>query len=218
MQLGLTIKLIFTLSILIAGIIAILRFSQITHVCRPFIYLIWLSCFTELLSVYLVISNHHNIVLYTIYSLFESLLLLWFFRRLGVLNKNRVFYFVLALFVVVWFIESFLMQQFGSYFTFYFNMLYGFTVVLLSIRAINSVLFSERELLKSPVFIICTGLLIFFTYDTINRTFRLYGLHESVSFRQSVEDVQMIVNLLSNLIFAWAVLSMRKKQPLTFRF
>jgi hypothetical protein len=218
MHIPFTVTVIFALSILIAGVIAILRFAQIRDVYRPFIYLVWVACITELLSVYLVLNHQYNIIPYTIYNLCESLLLLWFFQKLKVLKKKSFLFFLIVLFVIIWVSETFLIQQFGNKFTYYFNIIYGFIIVLLCIRAINDLLFTEKELLKNPTFLICIGLIIFFTYDIINRMFRLYGLNNSHSFRLSVESLQMIINFLSNLIYALAVLWMRKKQAFTLQF
>lgn len=218
MHFSFTVVVVLALSILIAGILSIFRFKQIRDIYRPFIYLTWITCLTEILSTYLLLNRHYTIIPYTIYSLCESLFLLWFFQRLGVLKKRGWFYFFAVLFVSTWFVESFLTQKFGSHFTFYFNALYGLAVVLLSIRTINDLLFTEKDLLKNPTFLICIGLLIFFTYDTINRMFRLYGLNESEAFRRSVESLQMIINCLSNLIYALAVLWMRKRKPFALQF
>lgn len=205
-------------SILLVGAIGIVRFRQIRDSFRPFIYLIWIGCFTELLSFYLVRHHYYNIIPYTIYSLFESLFLLWFFQKLGTVKAKPFFYFLTTLFIAAWIIESSVTQRFGDNFTFYFNMLYDLVVVLLSIRAINDLLFVEKNLLKNPAFLICIGLLIFFTYDIINRMFRLYGLNNSSAFRTSVSNIQSIINFLANLIYALAVLWMRKRRPFTFRF
>lgn len=207
---------IISFSILIAGIIGIFRFNQIREAFRPFIYLIWIGCVTEMMSKYLALNHHYNIVPFTIYSLLEALFLLWFFQKLGTVKTNGLFYILASLFILTWFIESSVMQKFGNNFTFYFNMLYDFVVVLLSVRAINDLLFVEKDLLKNPTFLICAGLLIFFTYDIINRMFRLYGLNNSAAFNSSVTKIQDIVNLLSNLIYGLAVVWMRKKQPFKF--
>jgi hypothetical protein len=219
MHLSLTVAIIFSLSILLAGIIAIFRFGQIRDVYRPFIYLIWLACINELLSIYLLFHHHYTIVNYTIYSICEAFLLLWFFKNLGIFKHRKLFfYFLVVLFTVIWIIESFFSKRFGSRFNYYFDIVYSFFVVLLSIRAINNLLFTERDLLKNPTFLICIGTVIFFTYEIIETMFSLYGLKASEIFTQNVQSLLMIVNLLSNLIYALAILWMRKRQAFTLQF
>lgn len=219
MQLSFPLVIALSLSVLIAGVIALVRFSQIREIYRPFVYLIWVASINELLSVYLVINHHYNIVNYVIYSLCESLLLLWFFKNLGVFRgKNSWYYFLILAFVAIWTVENFFGYRFGTRFSYYFDIFYSFCIVLLSIRAINDLLFTERELLKNPVFLICVGTIIFFTYTIVEETFWLYGLKESKTFRQNVQAILMIVNFLCNLIYALAILWMRKRQAFTLQF
>lgn len=212
------VAVLFSMSILIAGLIAVFRFGHIKNMYRPFIYLIWIACLNELLSVYLVYNGHYDIINYVIYSLCESLLLLWFFRNLGAFrNRQPWLYSLIVIFIVIWVVESF----FGSRFVrlnYYFDVFYSFCVVILAIRAINDLLFTEKELLKNPTFLICMGIIIFFTYEIVEEMFWLYGLKESRIFRQNVQSILMIVNLLCNLIYALAILWMRKRQAFTLQF
>jgi hypothetical protein len=219
MNLNFTTAVIFSLSILIAGVIGIFRFAQIRDIYRPFIYLIWVGCCNELLSIYLLVNHHYNIINYTIYSLFEALLLLWFFKNLSVFQGRKTFFYsLIVLFVIIWTIESFYANEFGTRFSYYFDIVYSFCVVLLSIRVINNLLFTERELLKNPTFLICIGIIIFFTYQIVEEMFWLYGLKNSKIFRQNIQSILMIINLLSNLIYALAILWMRKRQAFTLQF
>lgn len=219
MHFSFTVAAILSLSVLIAGVIALFRFANIGRVYRPFIYLIWLGCLNELLSIYFALSHHNNIINNIIYSLCESLLLLWFFKNLKIFKtKKYLLYFLAFFFITVWIAETFFSSRFGTRFSYYFDITYSFCIVLLSIRAINDLLFSETDLLKNPVFLICIGLIIFFTYVIIEELFWLYGLKNSRIFRQNVQAILMIVNLLSNLIYALAVLWMHKRQAFTLQF
>lgn len=219
MHLSLTVMFIFSLSILIAGTIAIFRFAQIRDIYRPFIYLIWIGCINEMLSTYLILNKHYTIINSTIYTILEALLLLWFFKKLAIFKGRKyLFYFLIFLFTGIWVIESFFSESFGSNYTYWFNIVYSFFVVLLSITAINQLLFTEKELLKNPTFLICTAMVLFFTYQIIQSMFSLYGLKKSLIFRQNVQSILMIINLLSNLIYALAVLWMRKRQAFTLQF
>lgn len=211
--------MILSLSIFIAGILGIARFKRIQDIYRPFIYLIWIGCVTELANIYFAYRYHNNMAISTIYGLLESLLLLWFFTKLGVFNKQRrLVYIFAALFVISWAIDNFLGGSFGATYSFYFDTMYALFIVLLSIRAINDLLFTEKDLLKNPTFLICLGLVIYFTYQIIQRMFGLYGLKDSIEFRRSVQRILIAINCFTNLIFALAVLWMQKKRAFTFKF
>lgn len=219
MQISFTIAVILSFSILIAAIISIIKFSRIRNTYRPFIYLVWIGGVNEIVSFLLIINRHYNIINSVVYGLCEAMLLLWFFRNLGIFNKNKLlFYLLLLLFLSLWVIESFFFKDFGARYNSYFGITYSLPVVLLSITAINRILFEEKDILKNPVFWICIGMIIYFTYKIVVDMFWLYGLKESKNFRQSVLTILMFINFLCNLIYAMAILWMRKKQAFTLQF
>jgi hypothetical protein len=204
-------------SIFVAGIIGAFRFNQIREIYKPFIYLIWIGCLNEAISTYLMFSGYYTIFNGTIYEICESIFLLWFFKKLRVL-KTKAFYLLLSAFVVLWLTEVFFKTHLKTSFTYYFNAVYYFCIVLLSIRAINNLLFTEKELLKNSTFLICSGMIIFFTYSIISRMFWLFDQNFSNAFFRNVQDIFFLINFLTNLIYALAVLWMRKRQAFTLQF
>lgn len=211
---------VLAFSIFISGIIAIIRFKQIPEKYRPFIYLIWIGCINEVIGLYLALKYHNNLICSMIYTLVESLFFLWFFKRLGLFEGRyrKWLYFLAVLFVFIWIANSFFTDSFKSQIVYYFDIIYAFCLVILSIRVINNLLFTERDLVKNPAFLISIGLIIFFTYQIIQRMFGLAGLKNSYTFQMNVQQLLYIINFLVNLIFALAVSWMRKKQPFVLRF
>jgi hypothetical protein len=206
-------------SIFIAGILALIRFKKIRQEFYPFIFLLWLGCINESISTILAFNYSNSIINGTIYGLCESIFLLWFFRNLGIFDKHKLLLFgFLILFIVIWVIESFFSKNFGTKFNSYFGISYSLSVVLLSIHSINRLIFKEREILKNPIFLICVGFVVFFTYKVVIETFWAYGLKESRSFRINVYTILIYINLVCNLIYALAILWMRKKQAFTLQF
>lgn len=215
---NLTLNFIFSLSILIAGTLAIFRYSKIKESYRPFIYLIWIGCINEIISYLLIINGNYNIVNSNLYGLVESLLLVWFFRNLGVFrSRNLIFEFILVIFVIIWIIESFFVHRFGTAISSIFFIFYSFIIVLLSITAINMMIFRERELLKHPAFLICIAIVIFFTYRVMVELFWLVGYQSSPEFSNRVYFILVAINLLCNLIYALAILWMQKKQAFSIQ-
>jgi len=206
-------------SIFIPGLIAVFKFEHIPDRYRPFVYLIWVGCVAEVVNMYCAYHFGNNIIPSSIYALCESLFLLWYFKQLGIFQKQkRWLYFLILLFVVIWFSNSFLTGTFGGQFTLYFDAVYAFCVVILSIRVVNDLLFREKELLKNPSFLICIGLIIFFTFQIIERLFLVSGFKNSGTFIMNVQSIIILINFLTNLIYALAVLWMRKKQAFTLQF
>ncbi|HWJ92572.1 MAG TPA: hypothetical protein VNR87_15750 [Flavisolibacter sp.] len=210
---------IFTFSILVGGLLGIFRFNNIRQEFYPFIFLIWLACINEVLGLFLVLSGHYNIINNNVYSLFEALLLLWFFKRIGTIQRQRVLYpYLLSLIVLTWVADNFIFHYFGENFNSYFNIICSFTVVLLAISTINEILISDDDILKNPVFLICAGIVIFFTYMILVEAFWISGPRISKNFRRKVFEILYWINFFCNLIYALAILWMRKKQAFTLQF
>lgn len=211
--------LILGSSIYVVGIIGALKFHRIHDIYRPFIYLIWIGCAAEILSIYFAYVYRNNMGVSAVYRFCESLFLLWFFYKLGVFkNHNKLLYFLTGIFIVIWIVENFFSSHFNVRVTYCFDVVYSLAVVLLSIAAINDLLFTEKDLLKNPTFLICTGLIIYFTYKIMDRMFGLYGLKNSEDFKRRVGNIVLLINCFTNLIYALAVAWMRKRKPFTFRF
>src|SRR5688500_6803339 len=93
--------------ILIAGVIAIVRFRKINRVYYPFLYLIWLGCINELLGTILLKLGHGAAVNNNIYVLAEALLLLWFFRNINNTTKYDWYYITAGFFfTIIWGYEN----------------------------------------------------------------------------------------------------------------
>ena len=196
------------------------RFSQIRREYYPFIYVIWLACVNEMLAFVLVLSQRHNIISNNLYSIIEGLLLLWFFQELGVFRRWKFMRYLLSLlFVAVWITDNFIIHPFGTSFNSYFNIFSSFTLVLLAITTINNILVTEKEVLKNPAFLICIAITIFFTYMILVESFWIYGFTQrKSSFANNVYSILSWINLFCNLIYAVAILWMRKKQDFTLQF
>ena len=211
-------SLLLSASILIPSIIGVFRYNQISFVYRPFIYLLWIGCLAEFLEFYFAYVYHNNVAVGIIYRLCESLILLWFFNKLGIFNNYKIIlYFLTTAFITIWLVDVFFSSSISN-FTFYFDIAYALVIVLLSIGVINNLLFDEKDLLRNATFLICVGLIIFFTYQIIQRMFGLFGLRDSIDFRRNVQRILSIINCFTNLIYALAVVWMRKRQPFKFQF
>ena len=197
---------------------AIVRFHHVSKIFYPFIFLIWIGVFNEALGSFLVSRGHFNIINTNIYCLFESIFLLWFFQNIKVFKIPILFPIIIALSCLIWTVEVFFVNPFGSAFSSYFNIFYSFILVLLSITSINKLLIEEKNLLRSPTFLICTGILIYFTYGILVEAFWLYGLGASKNFIAKVYFILSWINPICNLIYSLAILWMRKRQAFTLQF
>jgi hypothetical protein len=199
-------------AIFIAGIIGIVRWNKVKPSYHPFIILTWLACINVSLSELLVANGYTTVVNNNFYMLLESLLILWFFVQQGLFRKStRVPVILAMLFFCLWLAEAFIWQsKYGH--VMWFQIFNAFVIVLMSIATINRLLvFGRRSLITDALFLICMAFVLYFTFTIFVYAFLLYGFNESVSLSRNIFFIRVIVDFISNLIFAYAALRIPKK-------
>lgn len=206
------LSVIFSFSITIAAVIGWIRFKKINPTYYPFLICVWVGLLNEILSYIIAHTGHSTAVNNNIYVLAESLLFTWQFKNWGLFQRSKyLFVGILVSFSIFWYVESFFVPRI-TYITSYFRVFYSFVIILMSINIINELLIRERtNMLKSSAFLICTAFVIYYTYKVIVGVFWLYGLGGSRQFRISIVSILIYINLLTNLIYALAVLWMPTK-------
>lgn len=209
----------FSFSIFIAGIIALIRFNKINKCYYPFLYCIWIACVNELLSFILFKNNSSTSINSNLYVLIESLLIIWLFQRLKRFNKQNYLFLIIAIsFLIIWCIENFVVEKITGI-AMYFRIYYSLIIVLLSINYLNQMLGSAKEInWKNSDLLLCLGFILFFTYKLLVQSFWLYGLKSSKNFLLTVYPIMVYINLVSNLIYAIAVLWMPRKLVYTQQY
>ena len=214
-----TIVASLSFTIGIAAVIGALRYSNIHSSYHPFIYCCWLGIFNEVISLLLNLAGYSNAVNSNIYVLAEFGLFCWQFYNWGFFRESRRWWLVpVAIITGVWFWEFIIPYRLG-HFTSYFRVLYSFVLVLMSISTLNRQIVREKQhLFKNPIALICMGMIIYYTYKVLVESFWLYGLNQGKSFRNNVYLILALINLLTNLVFAFAVIWMPKKLRFTLPY
>ena len=212
------LKWTLNLSILVVGIIALVRFRYIPKQYMPFVVLIWVGSANEIISILLLSSGRYNIYNSMIYDLLELGLMLAFFYRLKTFRAGlRWFYLLAILLPALWIYDSFFLHTTND-----FNALFGFiyatVIVFLSLTVINNLVISTGNLLRHPVFLICVGFIIYYTYRIIIDVFWLYGFDYWPAFTSKLFRTHVFINLFCNLIYALAILWIQKKQAFSLQF
>lgn len=204
---------LFSLSIGIGATIGWIRIRKTDPAFLPFLVFLWLGLVNEITSILLLKSGYSNALNYNIFSLAEALLLTWQFRRWRLFEKQTQLYYLLqSVFITGWVIESFIsakLNLFNSWFIIGHSMI----IVVIGVNMLNKVMFSEPSLLfYNPVFLVCMGLIIYFTFAILVETFWLYGLNKSKTFRIHIYEILAYINLFTNLVFALATLCIPLKR------
>jgi hypothetical protein len=213
-----TLAAVFTFSIAIAAIIGGIRFRKIDPAYYPFIFCIWLALGNEILGFIFSHIRHSNAVNNNIYVLLESLLFTWQFQKWGLFKRVRpLFPMILGAFVIFWIIEGLFFGKIYHTIS-YFRIFYSSVIVMMSINILNEKLMTEKKnILKNPAFLICLGFVLYYTYKIITSIFWLYGLGGSRSFRMNVVWIMIYINLVTNLVYAIAVLCIPAKHRFSLR-
>lgn len=213
-----TLMIIFNFSILVAGLIAVIRFGKIHKSYRPVIYCVWVAGLNEIISFALVKNGYYTAINNNIYVLIEALLIIHFFNNILVFKKNKaLFIIIFVCLILTWFVDNHFLKRITSVSS-YFRIVASFVIVLLSITALNTLLLTTRKnLIKNSVFLLCVCFIIYFTYKILVEVFWLYGLNVGRAFQLVVYRILSYINLLTNLIYAVAILWMPRKQVFTMR-
>ncbi len=204
-------------SILIPFIIGLIRRRRVVRRYQPFFILIIVGVITEAINGYRrKILHRSNAIPTNIFALTECILIAWQFHVWGMLqSKKPIFYGILVVFFLAWVYEDLVLGNITG-FSPYFRFLYSFLTVLFSVNKINFMITHEnRNLLRSPDFLICIGLIVFFIYKIIYE-----WAYQASLFGQSQITLNIImlfgyVNALTNIIFAIAFLLIPARQKFT---
>jgi hypothetical protein len=213
---NLTLTEIFSLSILPAGILALIRCPTSAKGYLPFFLLLWVAGCNEILSIVLMHTGHDTVLNNNVYVLLESVLILGFFFQHSPLKKNkRLFIILLTSFVLFWCAENLIFNHI-NFLSSYYRVYYSFAVVLLSISTINFQIAEEmNSLVRNAVFLICFCFIISFSYKALVEIFYVYGLYASQSFLKHVYTIYLYLNLIVNLLFVPVVIWIPRKREYT---
>ena len=205
-------------SALVPFVTGLARFRKTEERFLPFLLLVGLAFLTELSSFLVVESGFPNLAILNVYLLAEALLITWQFRRWGLFGaekRHRWWYAALqAGFAGWWLYESFVLSRI-SVVNSYFILFSSFVIVWMSMNVLTEQsVFGPGRLWRNSVFLVCLGFVLYFTGALLMEVCWMYGLQRSARFRHVPVVVMACINLLTNLLFAYAILWI----PTKFRY
>lgn len=198
----------------IAAVLGLIRFRKVEPAYQPFLFIVCLGFINHSLSLVLIRYFRSNAINGNIYVLVESLLYIWQFCNWGLFKKNKKTALMLAaLLLAVWIIDNILLHNFWVLNS-GFRIFSSFMMVFLAINQVTSLITrAKMNLLKNAIFIICSGMLIYFSYKAFIDVFFLVELDPGIGVIYYIYAILVGINFFVNLIFAWAVLWIPKKKP-----
>ncbi len=206
----------FSLSIFIAGIIAAFRFKKINKIYYPFLYLIWIGCLSEIVSIILAKNHLSSYINNNIYVLIESILITMLFKNFTLFNEyKKTFYLIIVSFVLAWVFENLIWGKINN-FNVYFGIYNSFIIVLMSITIINKLLVrSMKNIFKNATFLLSIAFVLYFTFQVLIYAFWIYGVEAQRDFLLKLFSIMIYINLLTNLIYSLAISWMPRKLEFT---
>jgi hypothetical protein len=195
-------------TVLIPLFIGLFRFDRLRQAYLPLLWMLFLGFLTEAVSFVLIRKFHRsNAIPCNLDVLAEGLLLLWQFRRWGMMKKKkRLLYGLAGALICFWLVENAALKQI-VFFSPYYRFFYSFLVVLWSVNEINYMITHEsRNLFRNPKFLICTGFVIYYVYKIVYEWAYQVSLYGQTGFTAGIEFFFAYINALVNLLFAVAFL------------
>ena len=203
-----TLSIILSMSIAIPSLLALGRISNIHKKYYPFVICLIMGLITELM-IAVFFQHSSTAVVYNIYVLLEFPLYCWLFYNWSPGRNNRLVSFLLAgVAIVEWIVENIHFGYIYGISSFY-RIFYSFVLVLLAIHRINWLLVNEKKLvLYNASFLICSGIIIFYSYKILIEVFYLYAPPEA---GKQIFKINPYLNTFLNITYALAVLCIPRR-------
>ncbi|MDB5229620.1 MAG: hypothetical protein JWN76_425 [Chitinophagaceae bacterium] len=198
---------------LIAAFIGLKRFRVIHYAYRPFLYLVWAGVLFDSLSYISNANSGSNTVVMNVYTLVESLFVIWLFKTWDVTHARKKFYRHLAVVtLILWCTDNLLLYNI-NHFNALFRICYSFIIIYLALHEINGLLLENRiREWQNARLLVCCAFLLYFTYKAL---FELFYLDDHIlddRHKIYLFYIMICINALTNLIYAAAMLCIPKKQ------
>lgn len=183
----------------------------------PFIVLMWGGLLNEGASYVLILKTHSNMVSSNIYILIEFLLIL---IQIAIWKRQPVWHYVLfaVLGSMVWLFDNLYLNDISGNNSL-FRLFYSLAIVLFGLDLFNRIIIYERySIAKNPVFLICTGFILYYGCKAFIESFNIIHVGLSDVFLIRLFLILSVVNLLTNIIYAYAILCIPKKQEFTMPY
>lgn len=206
------VAVILGYSILIPATIGLVRLPIIDRAYRPFVFYCILDVLNHTLSATLVEFHGSNTINSNVFVLIEAILFCWQFKEWGSFKRReKLFPALILVLTLVWITDNLIWHRLTTVNSLY-RIFYSFVLVFLAIGQMNELISSSRKsLLTNACFMICAGIVIYYTYKATVEVFFVIQLKGSVSFYVNIFKILVFVNTFANLIFGWAALWVPKK-------
>jgi hypothetical protein len=199
--------------IIIPAVIALIRFSVIDEVFKPLAYNIWVGLSAEILAHIFRITIKNNLYVFNVYMYFDLITFLWLFYKWGAFEKISRLKIICSItfFSLLWIWDNLYQHQLGGK-NFIFRITYSMVLLLIAIDQLNNVVIKSNRSGNYYTYIYITVAVIFYyAYSTFISLFNSPLFHPTAQLWKWNMLIYVIINVITNLLFAMSFLWMRKK-------
>lgn len=204
------------LTIMVPASVAIANLNRIEKTNYPFLWLIFLSTFNEILLAALLLPHiiKNSSIFYNVFFLLETLLIIYQLKKWDVLKNTTLFWGLMGLNVLVWLPEM-LQPESWKHINSVYSVFHSLLIMLLSMHAITQ--FSSNITEKffiQPRNLICFAFIFFYFYSILTDVFISYQLNPSLSLQWFMLNILNVINIIVNGVYVIAIIRMAKvKRP-----
>lgn len=198
---------IMSFSIYPAGIAGAIRFNKTDPAFYPFIFCTWLACL-YVTSVYFISRQGFSTApISNMYTLATMLLMNWQAKNWKLYKGyNNIYLAIQALCILAWFCDIHSvpgLQQIHLYSRLFFGLVVSASCFCI---CTGLILNYEKELLRSPVFLVCSAYLFFLAFKIPADVMRQLGTANNAPQQYIIDILLAFVHLPVNLLFLTAII------------
>ena len=202
---------------LIPFVWGLIKFNNLNKIYYSFILYLGVGCITDI-SARILLMYHLNDTVHQLtnyYLLFESMIFIYFFYRWKIITKYSYLVFLLFLFLSSWIVINFNLKSLKDLNTLY-TIIYSTITVLLATSLFQRTYHKNWKIsFKEPFFIISFALILNYSYRAVFESLFVFQMELSNSFYAAAFLIFIILNVVSNCLFTFAIHCMSQKIRLT---
>lgn len=212
-----TVLIILNFSLVIPAIMLLFKIGYSMKKFWPFIVYIIAGLCNDIVSYVLIMKTQTNMITANIYIFIEFCLILF---QVALWKKQPVWHYLLIVItgIFVWVLDNVYLNSLTDNNSI-FRMFYSITIVLLSLDLFNrNIIYARGPLSSNPVFLICTGFILYYGCKAFLESFNIFHVGLSDLFFMRLFLILSVVNFVANLIYAYAILCIPRKQEFTMPY
>ncbi len=196
-----------SLLIVVPAIVGWCRFKYTDVSYRPLVYLLTMGLINEIVSLYSVFRYGTNTINYNIFILIETHLILWQLGNWDYRGRNSQLYRRLAaVFLIAWLVEWAWRGSIHQFFSF-FIIAHALCISLLALTVIEkSFFYLQKRLFNDPVFLACSGFVIYYTYMALLEVLWMFGHSHQFTVARRATAILVIINFFVNFLYCFSIL------------